>query len=230
MTARRSVIRSKAGRRAPGTDVKQEKRRMATILRRLHKEYPASKCSLLFDKPLQLVLATILSAQCTDERVNMVTPHLFARYPTAQDLADAELAEVEDIVRSTGFFRNKARNLVGCAQHLVMHHDGEVPSTLEELVALPGVGRKTANVVLGNAFGIPGLVVDTHVTRISNLLELTDNKDAVKIEHDLMAVTPRKEWSNVAHLFIDHGRKVCIARRPQCDVCVLNYLCPSSLV
>jgi endonuclease-3 len=208
----------------------QQKRRMSTILRRLHKEYPESKCSLLFDTPLQLVLATILSAQCTDDRVNKVTPQLFARYPTAQDLADAKLSEVEEIIRSTGFFRNKARNLVGCAQHVAMHHKSKVPQTLDELVALPGVGRKTANVVLGNAFGIPGLVVDTHVTRIANLLELTDNKDAVKIEHDLMAVTARKEWSNLAHLFIDHGRKVCIARRPRCDACVLNDLCPSSLV
>jgi endonuclease-3 len=203
---------------------------MRTILRRLHKEYPASRCSLTFKNPFQLVLSTILSAQCTDERVNMVTPVLFKRYPTPRALADADLPEVEEIIRSTGFYRNKARNLVGCAQHLVLHHKGKVPDTLEELVALPGVGRKTANVVLGNAFGIPGLVVDTHVTRLSNLLQLADTKDAVKIEHELMQVTPRSEWSNVAHLFIDHGRKVCIARRPQCDVCVLNDLCPSSLV
>ena len=211
-------------------DLAQEKRRMRTLLRRLHKEYPDSQCSLRFEQPLQLVLATILSAQCTDERVNMVTPVLFKRYPTALDLADAELGEVEEIIRSTGFYRNKAKSLVGCAQRLVLKHEGEVPSTLEELVKLPGVGRKTANVVLGNAFGIPGLVVDTHVTRISRLLQLTDEKDAVKIEHALMQVTPRAEWSNVAHLFIDHGRKVCIARRPQCDACVLKSLCPASLV
>jgi endonuclease-3 len=203
---------------------------MRTILRRLHKEYPESRCSLTFRDPFQLVLATILSAQCTDERVNMVTPELFRRYPTPRALADADLPEVEEVIRSTGFYRNKARNLVGCAQHLVLHHKGKVPSTLEELVALPGVGRKTANVVLGNAFGTPGLVVDTHVTRLSNLLQLTHHKDAVKIEHDLMQVTPRSEWTNVAHLFIDHGRKVCIARRPQCDACVLNDLCPASQV
>jgi len=231
MTARKTAAKVQTARKpAEKTDLTQEKRRMRTILRRLHKEYPDSQCSLHFKKPLQLVLATILSAQCTDERVNMVTPGLFKKYPTARRLADAELPEVEEIIRSTGFYRNKAKSLVGCAQRLVLEHKGEVPSTLKELVALPGVGRKTANVVLGNAFGIPGLVVDTHVTRISRLLELTDEKDPNKIEQALMQVTSRTEWSDVAHLFIDHGRKVCIARRPQCDACVLNNLCPASLV
>jgi endonuclease-3 len=231
MTARKTAAKVPTARKpAEDKDLAQEKRRMRTILRRLHKEYPDSQCSLHFKKPLQLVLATILSAQCTDERVNMVTPSLFKKYPTARRLADAELPEVEELIRSTGFYRNKAKSLVGCAQRLVLEHKGEVPSTLKELVALPGVGRKTANVVLGNAFGIPGLVVDTHVMRISRLLELTDEKDPNKIEQALMQVTPRTEWSDVAHLFIDHGRKVCIARRPQCDACVLNNLCPASLV
>jgi endonuclease-3 len=203
---------------------------MRTILSRLERAYPDSHCSLTHQDPLQLLIATILSAQCTDERVNMVTPQLFARFPTAQALAEADPTEVEEIIRSTGFFRNKTRNILGCARELVLRHGGKVPQDLDSLVQLPGIGRKTANVVLGNAFGIPGLVVDTHVTRIAGLLGLTSETDATKIEIDLMQLAPRDKWTALAHLFIDHGRKVCIARRPQCAACVLNDLCPSSTV
>jgi len=207
-----------------------ERQRMQTILQRLEKEYPDAKCSLDHENPLQLLIATILSAQCTDARVNQVTPQLFARYPTARDLAEADQGELEDIVRSTGFYRNKARNILACARELMLHHDGKVPDDLDSLVRLPGIGRKTANVVLGNAFDIPGLVVDTHVTRLSQLLRLTAQKDANKIEFDLMEVVPRAKWTELAHLFIEHGRKVCVARRPRCAACVLNDLCPSSEV
>lgn len=212
------------------SDARGEARRMRTILSRLERAYPDSRCSLRHKTPLQLLMATILSAQCTDERVNLVTPQLFGRYPDAESLASADQEEVEEIIRSTGFYRNKARNIIHCARELMTQYGGEVPQDLESLVKLPGIGRKTANVVLGNAFGIPGLVVDTHVTRIARLLNLTREKDAVKIEHDLMKITPKVKWTNLAHLFIDHGRKVCIARRPQCAACVLNDLCPSSSV
>jgi len=174
-------------------------------------------------------VATILSAQCTDVRVNMVTPALFARYPTPADLAKAEPAELEEMIRSTGFFRNKTKSLLGMARALVERHGGVVPRTMDELKVLPGVGRKTANVVLGNAFGIDeGIVVDTHVTRLSRLLGLTRETDAVKIEQDLIAVVPRSDWTIVSHLLIFHGRQVCIARRPRCGECVLNDICPSA--
>ncbi len=207
-----------------------EKRRTATILARLEKLYPEARCSLEHVNPLQLLIATILSAQCTDARVNLVTPALFVRYPTAKDFAEADVGELEGIIRSTGFYHNKARNIIACAQQLLLRHGGAVPSTLEELVQLPGIGRKTANVVLGNAFGIPGLVVDTHVTRLSNHLSLTVQKDPNKIELDLMEVVPRAKWTDLAHLFIEHGRRVCVARRPRCQDCALNDLCPSSEV
>ena len=203
---------------------------MRTFLSRLTRAYPKARCSLDYETPLQLVIATILSAQCTDARVNMVTPHLFRRYPTARDLAAAEFPELEEIIRSTGFFRNKAKSIVACAQELLERHDGQVPQDLDSLVKLSGIGRKTANVVLGNAFGIPGVVVDTHVGRISRLLCLTAHKDPNKIELDLMQVVPRSKWTQLAHLFIEHGRRVCIARRPRCSECVLNDMCPSSEV
>ncbi len=211
-------------------DLADDKRRMRTILSRLEREYPDARCSLDYETPLQLVIATILSAQCTDARVNMVTPQLFRRYPTAQDLAQAEFPELEEIIRSTGFFRNKAKSIVACAQELVESHGGEVPRDLDSLVQLAGIGRKTANVVLGNAFGIPGVVVDTHVGRISRLLNLTAHQDPNKIERDLMQIVPKAKWTALAHLFIEHGRRVCIARRPRCAECVLNDLCPSSEV
>jgi endonuclease III len=201
------------------------------ILRRLKKAYPGARCALDHHTPYELLAATILSAQCTDVRVNMVTPVLFAKYPTARALAKAERGDVEEIIRSTGFFRNKAKSLVGMAQALVERHGGEVPADMEQLRVLPGVGRKTANVVLGNAFGMnEGITVDTHVSRLSKLLGLTRHADPVKIEQDLMTMVPRKDWTLVSHLLIHHGRQVCIARRPKCGECVLADLCPSAVV
>lgn len=206
-------------------------RRALEILARLRKEYPDARCALDHANAYQLLVATILSAQCTDARVNMVTPSVFAAYPNAAALARARQPELEKLIMSTGFFRNKAKNLIAMAQAVVADHGGEIPRTMAELHALPGVGRKTANVVLGNAFGInEGITVDTHVTRLSGLLGLTRQTDAVKIEQDLMQLIPRDDWTLVSHLLILHGRKVCIARRPQCEVCVLNELCPSSRV
>ncbi len=198
------------------------------ILRRLRAAYPDSHCALDHGNALELLAATILSAQCTDARVNLVTPALFARYPTAAHYAAAPLGELEEMVKSTGFFRNKAKSLKGLGQALVAEHGGEVPATMATLQALPGVGRKTANVVLGNAFGIPGLVVDTHVTRLSRRLGLTREADAVKIELDLQPIVPEESWTLWSHLLIDHGRRVCDARKPACGRCVLADLCPSA--
>ncbi|MGH7580635.1 MAG: endonuclease III [Gemmatimonadales bacterium] len=205
--------------------------RAAAILRRLKREYPGARCALEHGDAYQLLVATILSAQCTDARVNMVAPGFFARYPTPEILARADPAEVEEMIRSTGFFRNKTRSLIGMAQALVADYRGDVPRTMEELRVLPGVGRKTANVVLGNAFGInEGVTVDTHVTRLSRLLGLTRHDDPVKIEQDLMLLFPRPDWALLSHLLIFHGRQVCIARRPRCPDCVLADLCPSAAV
>ncbi len=203
--------------------------RAPEIRQRLKATYPDAECALDHQGPFQLIVATILSAQCTDARVNLVTPTLFARYPDASALAAAKQENVEEIIRSTGFFRNKAKNLIGMAQAVVERHGGMVPRTMEELQVLPGVGRKTANVVLGNAFGInAGVTVDTHVTRLSQLLRLTRHADAIQIERDLMALFPQEEWALLSHLLIFHGRQVCIARRPQCGACVLADLCPSA--
>jgi endonuclease III len=203
--------------------------RAPELLRRLKATYPDATCALDHQNGFQLIVATILSAQCTDARVNMVTPSLFARYPDAHALAAARQEDVEAIIRSTGFFRNKAKNLIAMAQALVERHGGEVPSTMDALRVLPGVGRKTANVVLGNAFGInEGVTVDTHVARLSQLLQLTRNEDPVKIEQDLMPLFPQEDWALLSHLLIFHGRQVCIARRPQCGGCVLVDLCPSA--
>jgi endonuclease-3 len=203
--------------------------RAPEILRRLKRAYPDASCALEHQDAFQLIVATILSAQCTDVRVNMVTPALFARYPNAQALAAARQEDVEEIIRSTGFFRNKAKNLIAMANALVERHDGAVPHSMEELSVLPGVGRKTANVVLGNAFGInEGVTVDTHVARLSQLLRLTRQQDPVKIERDLMPLFRRKDWALLSHLLIFHGRQICIARRPQCGACVLADLCPSA--
>lgn len=203
--------------------------RIGPVLDALKAAYPDAHCALEHRTPFELLVATILSAQCTDARVNLVTPALFARFPTARALATADQAELEEIIRSTGFFRAKARNLIGMARALVERHGGEVPADMESLRVLPGVGRKTANVVLGNAFGLnEGVTVDTHVTRLANLLRLTRHQDAVKIERDLMALVPREDWTLVSHLLISHGRAVCIARRPRCGECVLRGLCPSA--
>ncbi len=205
--------------------------RTAEIIARLHAEYPDAKCSLDHRNPYELLAATILSAQCTDERVNQVTPALFARYPEPADLANARTEELEDLIRSTGFFRNKTKSLLGMANAVVDRHDGEVPSEMDALVALPGVGRKTANVVIGNAFGRnDGVVVDTHVTRLSKRLGLTRQSDPEKIEKDLMKIVAREEWTDLAHLFIYHGRAVCRAPTPRCEECTLVDLCPSAQV
>jgi endonuclease-3 len=205
--------------------------RAKVIFQRLHQAYPDAACALDHADAYQLLVATILSAQCTDARVNMVTPAFFARYPTPEDLAHADCAEVEELIRSTGFFRNKARNLVGMAQALVAEHHGEVPRSMEELRVLPGVGRKTANVILGNAYGInEGITVDTHVTRLSRLLGLARHDDPVRIEQDLMPLFPRESWALLSHLLIFHGRQVCVARRPRCCECGVAELCPSASV
>ena len=201
-----------------------------TVVRRLRKEYPDAECALLHANPYELIVATILSAQCTDEMVNRVTPKLFRRYPAAQKLARARQTTVERLVHSTGFYRNKAKNLIGMAKAVMSDFGGEVPHTMEHLLTLPGVARKTANVVLGVAFATAvGVVVDTHVKRITNLLGLTEEKDPVKVERELMGLVTRKDWIDVSHLLIWHGRKVCIARRPDCDRCVLQDRCPGRL-
>ncbi len=201
------------------------------VLARLKREYPDAHTELDYQTPLQLLVATILSAQCTDKRVNMVTPVLFKTFPTATSLAEAPPEKLEEIIKSTGFFRNKTKSLIGLGKGLVERHNGEVPDSMEELVKLPGVGRKTANVVLGNAFGKNvGVVVDTHVARLSHRLGFTKETDPVKIEQDLMRLFPREDWALLAHLLIFHGRRVCEARRPKCEICVLNDICPSSTI
>jgi endonuclease III len=206
------------------------KGRAREVARRLALEYPDARCELDFENPFQLLAATILSAQTTDVRVNMVTPVLFARYPDAEALAGADLSELEEIVRSTGFYSNKSRSLVGMAQALVERFDGEVPSRLEDLVTLPGVGRKTGNVVRSVAFDLPGLPVDTHVGRLSRRLGLTTEEDPVKVERQLNSYLPPGERGRFSLRMILHGRRVCDARRPRCEVCVLADICPSSRV
>ena len=209
----------------------RRRERVAEILERLHAEYPGARCSLDHEDAFQLLAATILSAQCTDERVNEVTPRLFARWPTPEDLAGARPEEVEEVIRPTGFFRNKTKSLLGMAEAVVERYGGEVPADMAALTGLPGVGRKTANVVMGNAFGVAsGVVVDTHVRRLSGLLRLTRETAPERIEEDLARIVPREEWIDLPHLFIYHGREVCIARRPRCEACVLADLCPSSRV
>jgi endonuclease-3 len=188
--------------------------------------YPDAHCALRHDNPLQLLIATILSAQCTDVRVNLVTPALFARYPNARAFANAIPRELEAHIQSTGFFRNKTRNIIACCKVLVDEYAGKVPKTLEQLVPLPGIGRKTANVVLGDAFGVPGITVDTHVGRVSRRLGLTENQDPVKVERDLMALIPKKSWTIFSHRMIFHGRQVCFARKPNCEGCLLAKDCP----
>jgi endonuclease-3 len=202
--------------------------RAARIVRLLDKHYPAAACSLVFEDPLQLMVATVLSAQCTDARVNQVTPALFRRYRSAADYAAADPESLMEDIRSTGFFRNKAKNIIAANREISRRFAGNVPATLEELVSLPGVGRKTANVILGNAFGIPGLVVDTHVGRVTGRLGLTEETDPVKAEFDLMKIFPRERWTLLSHQFIAHGRKLCRAPKPFCAECFFDAtLCPS---
>ena len=205
--------------------------RAAEVYDLLADEYPDAHCELDFQNPFQLAVATILSAQTTDVRVNSVTPELFRRYPGAEALASAAQEDVEEIVRPTGFFRNKTRSIIGFARGLMAEHGGRVPDEMEALAALPGVGRKTANVILGNAFEkAEGVVVDTHVRRLSHRLRFTSHDPPDKIEKDLMALFPREHWTMLSHLLIWHGRRVCIARRPKCEACVVSHLCPSSRV
>lgn len=211
--------------------IKEEKERTRKIIRLLKREYTDARCSLNHSNPLELLIATILSAQCTDERVNIVTAELFRKYCGAEDYASAQPEELEADIRSTGFFRNKARAIQGACRMIIERYEGRVPCKLEELLELPGVARKTANVVLGNAFGITsGVVVDTHVARLSQRLSLTTHGQPEKIERDLMELIPRRDWIIFSHLLIAHGRRVCKARTPLCAECVIEPLCPSSLV
>ncbi|MFO0944467.1 MAG: endonuclease III [Planctomycetota bacterium] len=205
--------------------ISEKQKRARAIARGLAKLYPDAKCALEYQNPLQLLIATILSAQCTDVRVNMVTPALFQRYPTVDDFAQADLPELESLIQSTGFFRNKAKNIKGCCQLIVEKHGGKVPRTLEELIELPGVARKTANVVLGNAFDTPGITVDTHVGRLSRRMGLTKHEDPVKVETDLGKLIPQQDWTMFSHRMIYHGRQVCAARKPLCATCAIETLC-----
>jgi endonuclease-3 len=205
--------------------------RAKEIFKRLKKRYPDAHCELDHHNAFELLCATILSAQCTDARVNLVTPELFRRYPDAEALSVARPEDVEDIIRSTGFFRNKTKSLIGMANAVVEQYGGRIPDSMERLRVLPGVGRKTANVILGNAFGInEGVTVDTHVGRLSGLLRLSRNTDPERIERDLMALFPQRDWALLSHLLIFHGRRTCIARRPKCGECVLVDLCPSAQI
>jgi endonuclease-3 len=199
------------------------------ILNRLDRAYPDAKVGLDYTTPFELLIATILSAQCTDERVNVVTRSLFQKYRRPSDYLEVTAAELEADIRPTGYFRNKARNIRGCCEHLIQDFGGRVPDTLDELVRLPGVGRKTANCVLSNCFNIPAITVDTHVTRVANLLGLVHTTNAERIERILMELTPKERWNELNHLFITHGRRTCIARRPRCPECALSDLCPSAV-
>jgi endonuclease-3 len=207
----------------------RRKERLSHILDRLETTYPNAKVGLDFTSPFELLIATILSAQCTDERVNTVTPALFAKYRGPSDYVNASQEELEHDIHSTGFFRNKAKNIRACCQRLLADFGGSVPTTLEALVTLPGVGRKTANCVLSNCFNIPGVTVDTHVTRIMNLLQMVDTTDAVKIEFELMELVQQERWNAMNHLIITHGRQTCVARRPACQRCAIAVLCPSAV-
>ena len=208
--------------------IEDKKQRTAEIIRRLRKAYPDAHCALNHTNPFELLVATILSAQCTDERVNIVTSDLFRKYRGPQDFVDTSQAELEKDIHSTGFFRNKAKNIKAASQRLLDVYSGEIPQSMEEILTLGGVARKTANVVLGNAFGISsGVVVDTHVGRLSQRLGLTKNENAEKIENDLMELVPKRYWIMFPHWMIFHGRQVCIARKPKCDICVLADICPS---
>ncbi len=205
----------------------EKSQRAVEINRLLTLEYPEAATALVHEDAYQLLVATILSAQCTDKRVNTVTPAFFAAYPDARALSETPLEDIGEAIRSTGFFNAKARSLKGMAEAVVREHGGEIPGSMDELSRLPGVGRKTANVILGNVFDFPGLVVDTHMIRLANLLDLAQGKDAVKVENALMGLLPPEEWTMFSHRIMEHGRKVCIARRPRCGECVLSELCPS---
>lgn len=207
-----------------------KKKRLGKIFLRLSKAYPDVRCALFFGTPWELLVATVLSAQCTDKLVNRVTPVLFKKYPTVRAFAGAKPEALEAMIRTTGFYRNKAKNILGAAKRILEKFGGKVPARMEDLLTIPGVGRKTANVILGNAFGIPGIAVDTHMIRVNRLLKATCHTDPVKIEFDLMALIPEKNWTLYSHLIIHHGRVRCFARRPDCWHCEIQDLCPSAYV
>ncbi len=210
-------------------NISQKRQRALEIIKIFNKEYGDADCTLDYADPLQLVIATQLAAQCTDARVNLVTPALFAKYKTARDFAEADEAELAELIRSTGFYRNKTKNIIACGKKLVEEFNSEVPRTMEELLSLPGVGRKTANLVLGDAFGIPGIVVDTHAGRLSRRMGLTKNTDPYKVELDLLKLIPAEEQSMFCHQLVFHGRKYCDARRPKCEECPVRDICPKLL-
>jgi endonuclease III len=215
---------------APAETLESRRARAAEIMSRLRQEYPDARCSLNFSTPLELLVATVLSAQCTDDRVNQVTATLFRKYRTAADYAQARPEELEQDIKQTGFYRNKAKHIREAAALIVERYGGEVPRTMAELTALPGVARKTANVVMGNAYGIvEGVVVDTHVGRLARRMGLTESDDPVKVEQDLMALLPQRDWLDLSHIFIYHGRAVCQARRPLCEQCVAAHICPTGI-
>ncbi len=224
----RHVARRPAGAQGDGLNKSGETARAEKIYRALEVEYPHARPALDFGTPFELLIATILSAQCTDARVNMVTPGLFGKYTSAKDFALANQEELQEAIRSTGFYRQKAKSIIGCCTAIVETFDGEVPRRMEDLLTLPGVGRKTANVLLGNAFGIPGIAVDTHVGRLAARLGFTNEEDPTEIEFDLMNVFPKKNWTHLCHLLMAHGRKICGARLPKCDSCVVSGSCPSA--
>ena len=213
---------------AAKVDKQQAQQRITAIWPILKKTYPQAKCALDHTNPLQLLIATILSAQCTDVRVNIVTKTLFKKYKSASDWAKAPLEQIEQDIKTTGFFRNKAFNIKNACQKIIDNHNGKVPDTMDELLKLNGVGRKTANVVLGNAFNTPGIVCDTHVIRLSRRLALSANSDPVKLEFDLMEIVPKKNWTLFSHLLVFHGRNICQARKPKCDVCPIAKHCPAA--
>lgn len=220
------AINFRRGDRTYDTAMPIAAKRVPLLLAELNRLYPDPRCELTFASPFQLLIATILSAQCTDVAVNKVTPGLFRRFPTPTAFDTAELADIEAIIKPTGFFKNKARNIQNCCRMLIEKHDGQVPNTLDELVQLPGVGRKTANVVLGDSFGVPGITVDTHCGRLSRRLGLTTLEDPVKVEFALMKLIPQPEWTRFSHQLILHGRRVCSSRSPKCNVCTLAPNCP----
>jgi endonuclease-3 len=220
---------SRSSKSGPLKPDMQQRERVVKIIDALAVVFPDARCALNFSNPLELLIATILAAQCTDKKVNEVTETLFEKYKSAGDFASADQHELEIDIKSTGFFRNKTKSIKRCCRSLIEHHNGEVPKTMEELVSLGGVGRKTANVVLGNAYGIPGIIVDTHVLRLSRRMGLSEEHDADKVERDLMAIVPQKEWTHFSHLLADLGRSYCQARKPLCNECPVEHLCPKVL-
>jgi endonuclease-3 len=206
-------------------DIGELKKKVKKVSKLLFETYPEATCSLDYQEPLQLLIATILAAQCTDERVNIVTKDLFKKYENVYDFANANPEELEQDIKSTGFYRNKAKNIIACCQKLIKEHGGKVPDNMDDLVALPGVGRKTANVILSNIYGIPGVIVDTHCKRLSNRIGLTENEDPVKIENDLMEIIPQKDWAKFSNNLVYHGRAICDARKPKCEICPISKHC-----